>query len=135
MEASQARRLRRSFRLRSAGNFIGLAIASLGVSRLMETMKASALIERLAICLAVAVCSATLLQAQEGRSQQPKEEEVRGAPAELDDAAEVRAQITAVEKMIPTYVDRGAVLYFLAASKIHLGETREALDLLKQCMS
>ena len=100
----------------------------------METMKASALIERLAICLAVAVCSATLLQAQEGKSQQPKEEEVRGAPAEPDDAAEVRAQITAVEKMIPTYVDRGAVLYFLAASKIHLGETREALDLLKQCM-
>jgi SMP-30/Gluconolactonase/LRE-like region len=101
----------------------------------METMKASAFIERLAICLAVAVCSVTLLQAQEEKSQQPKEEEVRGAPAEPDDAAEVRAQITAVEKMIPTYVDRGAVFYFLAASKMHLGETREALDRLKQCMA
>jgi hypothetical protein len=101
----------------------------------METMKASALIERFAICLTVALCSATLLQAQEEKSQQPKEEEVRGAPAEPDDAAEVRAQITAVERMIPTYVDRGAMFYFLAASKMHLGETREALDLLKQCMA
>jgi hypothetical protein len=98
-------------------------------------MKASALIERFAICLAVALCFATLLQAQEEKSQQPKEDEVRGAPAEPDDAAEVRAQIIAVEKLIPTYVDRGAVFYFLAASKMHLGETREALDLLKQCLA
>jgi len=101
----------------------------------METMKASALIGGLAICVTVALCFATLLQAQEEKSQQPKEEEVRGAPAEPDDAAEVRAQITAVEKLIPSYVDRGALFYFLAASKMHLGETREALDLLRQCMA
>jgi len=60
---------------------------------------------------------------------------VRGAPAEPDDAADVRSQIAVVEKLLPTYVDRGAVLYFLAASKMHLGETREAMDLLKQCVA
>ena len=98
-------------------------------------MRAGALIERFAICLGVALCSANLLRGQEEKSQQPKEEEVRGAPAEPDDAAEVRAQITAVEKLLPTFVDRGAVFYFLAASRMHLGETREALDLLKQCMA
>jgi hypothetical protein len=67
------------------------------------------------------------------RAQQ--EEEVRGAPAEPDDAAEVRAQITAVEKLLPTFADRGAALYFLAAAKQHLGESREALELLKQCLA
>ena len=100
----------------------------------MEAMKAIAFIDRLAIGLTVALCFAALLQAQEEKSR-PKEEEVRGAPAELDNAAEVRAQITAVEKMVPTYIDRGAAFYFLAASKMHLGDTREALDLLKQCMA
>src|SRR5882724_7164597 len=57
---------------------------------------------------------------------------MRGAPAEPDDAAEVRAQITAVEKLLPTFADRAAALYFLAAGKQHLGESREALELLKQ---
>ena len=64
-----------------------------------------------------------------------QENEMRGAPAEPDDAAEVRAQITAVEKLLPTFADRAAALYFLAAAKQHLGESREALELLKQCIS
>jgi streptogramin lyase len=69
-------------------------------------------------------------------SQDPQQkEELRGAPAEPTDAAEVRSQIAAVEKLLPTFVDRGAVLYFLAAARQHLGESREALDLLKQCMA
>jgi hypothetical protein len=73
--------------------------------------------------------------AQQEKAPQQKEEEVRGAPAEPDDAAEIRAQIAAVEKLLPTFPDRGAALYFLAAAKQHLGESREALDLLKQCMA
>lgn len=83
--------------------------------------------------LCVLFSSATLLRAQETPPQ--KDEEVRGAPAEPDDATEVRAQIAAVEKLLPTFVDRGALLYFLAASKIRLGETREAMDLLQQCVA
>ncbi len=67
------------------------------------------------------------------RAQQ--EEEVRGAPAEPDDAAEVRAQIAAVEKLLPTFTDRGAAWFFLAATKQRLGETRAALELLQQCVN
>jgi hypothetical protein len=64
-----------------------------------------------------------------------QEEEVRGAPAEPDNAAEIRSQIAAVEKLLPKYVDRGAALYFLAVAKQHLGESREALELLKQSVT
>lgn len=95
-------------------------------------MKATLLIPRLAVCVALGLLSATLLRAQ----QQPqKEDEVRGAPAEPDNAAEIRAQIAAVEKLVPTYVDRGAALYFLAATRMHFGETREAMELLKACVA
>jgi len=68
-------------------------------------------------------------------AQQPQQEEVRGALAEPTDAAEVRAQIDLVEKLLPTYPDRGAALYFLAESKQHLGETLDALKLLKECLA
>src|SRR6476659_7008446 len=98
-------------------------------------MRVSTSLQYLAVFFALFFCSTTVPQAQQEKSQQQKEDEVRGAPAEPDDAAEVRAQIADVEKLLAAYVDRGAVLYFLAASKMHLGETREALDLLKQCMA
>ncbi|HLZ52380.1 MAG TPA: SMP-30/gluconolactonase/LRE family protein [Candidatus Acidoferrum sp.] len=63
------------------------------------------------------------------------QEEIKGAPAELADAQEIRAQITVVEKLQPKFPDQGAALYFLAAAKEHLRETREALDLLKKCLA
>jgi SMP-30/gluconolaconase/LRE-like protein len=69
------------------------------------------------------------------RAQQTQQDEVRGAPAEPTDAAEVRAQIAIVEKLLPGYPDRGAALYFLAEAKQHLGETLEALKLLKECLA
>src|SRR5271167_1797898 len=56
----------------------------------------------------------------------------RGAPADAD---EVREKIADVEKRLPQISDRGAALYFLAASKQHLGETLEALKLLKECLA
>lgn len=62
------------------------------------------------------------------------QEEIKGAPAELADAQEIRAQIAAVEKLQPKFPDQGAALYFLATAKEHLRETREALDLLKKCL-
>src|SRR5271163_556608 len=56
----------------------------------------------------------------------------RGAPADAD---EVREKIAEVEKRLPQIPDRAAALYFLAASKQHLGETLEALKLLKECLA
>lgn len=64
-----------------------------------------------------------------------QEEEMRGAPAEPANAAEIRAQIGILEMLKSTYPDRGAILYLLAASRQQLGETREALQLLKECIN
>ena len=63
------------------------------------------------------------------------QEEIKGAPAEPADAQEIRSQIAAVEKLQHTLPDRGAALYFLAAAREHLRETREALTLLKECLA
>jgi len=64
-----------------------------------------------------------------------QQEEIKGAPAEPADAAEVRRQIALVEKLEPALPDRGGSLYFLASAKQHLGETLEALKLLKECLA
>jgi hypothetical protein len=64
-----------------------------------------------------------------------QEEQVKGMPAEPDNAAELRARIASVEKLMPSLPDRGAALFFLAAWKQRLHETREALELLKQCVA
>jgi hypothetical protein len=69
------------------------------------------------------------------RSQDKEKEEIKGVLAEPDDAAGVRAQIATVEKLLPQLADRGAALYFLSTSKQHLGETLEALQLLKECLA
>ena len=71
--------------------------------------------------------------AENACGQQP--EEIKGAPAEPADAAEVRAQIATVEKLKNVLPDRGAALFFLAAAKQHLGETLDALKLLKECVA
>jgi hypothetical protein len=65
-------------------------------------------------------------------AQEPKKAQVNDEPA---DASEVRQQIASVEKRLPQLPDRGAGLYFLASSKQHVGETREALRLLKECLA
>ena len=77
--------------------------------------------------------AAVLLVPRTARSQD--QDEIKGAPAEPTDAQEVREQIAAVQKLQPTLPDRGAALYFLAAAKQHLRETREALALLKECIA
>jgi hypothetical protein len=63
------------------------------------------------------------------------QEEIKGAPAEPTDAQEIREQIATVEKLQHSLPDRGAALYFLAAAKQHLHETREALAFLKECIA
>lgn len=67
--------------------------------------------------------------------QEKEKEQVKGVLAEPADAAEVREQIAIVQKLQPIVPDRGAVLYFLSTAKQHLGETREALSLLKECLA
>lgn len=62
------------------------------------------------------------------------QQEPRGSFAEPTDAPQVRAQIAEVEKLLPHLADRGAGLYFLAVSKEHLGESIDALKLLKECI-
>src|SRR3979411_1699375 len=67
-------------------------------------------------------------------SQEKEKEQIKGVLAEPADAAEVREQIAVVEKLKTVVPDRGAVLFFLSTAKQHLGETREALELLKECL-
>src|SRR5262249_27639796 len=68
-------------------------------------------------------------------SRAQQQEEIKGAVAEPSDAAEVRSQIKTVEKLESVLPDRAAALYFLAAAKQHLGETLDALKLLKECLA
>jgi hypothetical protein len=67
-------------------------------------------------------------------SQEKEKEQIKGVLAEPADAAEVREQIAVVEKLKALVPDHGAVLFFLSTAKQHLGETREALELLKECL-
>ena len=61
--------------------------------------------------------------------------QIKGTTAEPADAAEVREQIALVEKLLPVVPDRGGALYFLAGAKQHLGDTLDALKLLKECLA
>jgi hypothetical protein len=67
--------------------------------------------------------------------QDKEKEQVKGVLAEPADAAEVRDQIVLLENLKSQVPDRGAVLYLLSTAKQHLGETREALALLKECLA
>jgi sugar lactone lactonase YvrE len=69
------------------------------------------------------------------QEQEKEKQQVKGVPAELTDAAETREQIALLEKLRPTVPDRGAILCLLSAAKQHLGETLEALRLLKECVA
>jgi len=69
------------------------------------------------------------------RTKAQEQGEVKGAPAEPADAQETRHEVAAVEKLRSSLPDRGAALYFLALAKQHLHESREALELLKECLA
>jgi len=70
-----------------------------------------------------------------GRVQAQQQNELKGTVAEPSDAAEVRQQIALVEKLEHVVPDRGAALYYIATAKQHLGETYEALKLMKECLA
>jgi hypothetical protein len=79
----------------------------------------------LAVCLGCSAFSA--------RAQDP--DQVKGTIAEPVDSADIRQQIALVEKLKDVVPDHGAVLYFLAEQKQHLGETLDVLKLLKECVA
>jgi sugar lactone lactonase YvrE len=54
--------------------------------------------------------------------------------AQPADAQRVRAEIRAVENVLPKVPDRGAALFLLARQYAHLGELQKALKLLKDCV-
>jgi hypothetical protein len=83
----------------------------------------------------VVICAVLFCLPVAVHSQEKEKEQVKGVLAEPADAAEVREQIAIVEKLQLIVPDRGAVLYFLSTAKQHLGETREALSLLKECLA
>ena len=91
--------------------------------------------KRLFVLSAFLMISAESLCLPPSVRPQEKEEQLKGTFAEPADAAEVREQIAAVEKLKSVVPDRGAVLYFLSTAKQHLGETLEALALLKECLA
>ena len=76
-------------------------------------------------------CLALLASAVPGQNSG----KARLADPEPADAAEVRRQMALIEKLEGVVPDRGAALYFLAASKQHLGETTDALTALKECIA
>jgi hypothetical protein len=84
----------------------------------------------LAAFILAAWCGGILAPGASAQLEEPAT--TRGAPADAD---EVQAKIADVEKRLPQIPDRGAALYFLAASKQHLGEPLEALKLLKECLA
>jgi cytochrome c-type biogenesis protein CcmH/NrfG len=55
--------------------------------------------------------------------------------AQSADAQKVRAEIRAVENVLPKIPDRGAALFLLARRYAHLGELQKALALLKECVA
>jgi sugar lactone lactonase YvrE len=81
------------------------------------------------VALIVSLLVANALQAQE------QQDDVRGAPAEPTDAAEIRAQMATAQDLLGKTPDRGAVLYFLAVSHAMLRETLPAIEQLQKCVA
>ncbi len=50
-------------------------------------------------------------------------------------ASELREQVALIEKVLPQLPDRGAAVYILSTLKQRLGETSEALKLLRECLA
>jgi len=57
------------------------------------------------------------------------------APAVPADADQVRAEIRAVEEVLPKIPDRGAALFLLARRYLHLGAFEKAMQLFRECVA
>jgi hypothetical protein len=68
-------------------------------------------------------------------AQEKEKEQVKGVLAEPADAREIRERVAQLEELKSAVPSRGAVPFLLAIAKLHLGETREALELLKKSLA
>jgi hypothetical protein len=68
-------------------------------------------------------------------AQEKEKEQLKGVLAEPADAREIREQVAQLEGLKSAVPSRGAVPFLLAIAKLHLGETREALELLKKSLA
>ncbi len=59
----------------------------------------------------------------------------QGAAAEPSDAPQVRAEILAIESILPTLVDRGPALFQLAHDYVYLGELDKGISILRKCIA
>jgi len=67
--------------------------------------------------------------------QEKEKEQVKGTLAEPVDAPEIREQVAQLEELKSAVPSRGTVPFLLAIAKLHLGETLEALELLKKSLA
>jgi hypothetical protein len=88
---------------------------------------------KLMIC-AIAISSPGIFPAwlPQGVAQQQSATPSRKAPA---DAAEVQAEIRALEAVLPQVPDRGATLFLLARRYAHLGDLQKAMAMLRECVA
>lgn len=83
----------------------------------------------------ILILAAGLCTPSTSYSQEKEKEQVKGVLAEPTDAAETREQITQLEELQSVVPSRAAVPFLLSIAKLHLGETREAIELLKKSMA
>jgi DNA-binding beta-propeller fold protein YncE len=88
----------------------------------------------------IAILAGTAVAAGAGAParQQPEARQVEPpnpAAVAAADAAQTRERVALLERLLPGAPDRAAALYYLAALHQHLGETRQALALLRECLS
>ena len=57
------------------------------------------------------------------------------SPVSPAEAANLSAEIGSLERILPNIPDRGATLFLLAQDYAHRGESKKALDLLKECVA
>lgn len=84
-------------------------------------------------CLLI-VCGITFPFARQSTRTASQQGSAAGSTQPAD-AKKVRAEIRAVENVLPKIPDRGAALFLLARRYAHLGELQKALALLKECMA
>src|SRR5579864_6424366 len=84
-------------------------------------------------CLLIA-CAISVPFAQHSTRTAPHRASPAGSP-QPSDAEKVRAEIRAVEDVLPGIPDRGAALFLLARRYAHLGDLQKALSLLEECMA
>lgn len=83
---------------------------------------------------AIAIGSAGILPALLSQGA-PQQQSATPSPQTPADAEEVRAEIRALESVLPQVPDRGAALFLLARRYAHLGDLQKAVAMLRECVA